>query len=467
MPGLLPLPATLGLEAILLLVVSMTVIWLLLRTDPALASASAVELPRAVAPVETVAGRRIPASTLFFFLGAATVVEVGWRPAGLTVSDVCFLASFVCCCYSVLSHGRIERVPPLLIVGVCLFAVGGTASTVGAVAPNQSMYEVGRSIWVMLLWPWTAVMALRTRRDVVIAIVLWSVAGVLDSLGALGQATGVSTIAGHIGGHRATGFAGSPNDLGAATATLLLPVLALAIKVRARWPVVRALQWLTVALVATALVLSGSVSGLGGALVGLILWMVTPDVRRATRVAVVLGLAAALVVSSTVGGKVPSPEHRVQEVFAAPGSSPNAGSAQGHLDTIRFAWPRIRSNPVIGAGLHKANLLVHSGLVAAWYGGGILALIGLLLVFGAVLSFGWWAALAAINDADRAIAWALVCAVIAFFIYLANQPLFFQQYGFIASALLVAWGRRVADSRTEFARSVVPRAASAVPVPVT
>ena len=43
------------------------------------------------------------------------------------------------------------------------------------------------------------------------------------------------------------------------------------------------------------------------------------------------------------------------------------------------------------------------------------------------------------------LAWALVCAVVAFFVFLANQPLFLEPYGFVASALVVAWGRRVAE----------------------
>lgn len=321
----------------------------------------------------------------------------------------------------------------------------------------------------MLLWPWTAVMVLRDRREVLLAVVLWLVSGTFDALGALGQTTGLSTIAGQIGLHRATGFAGSPNDLGGAAGTLLVPALALAIKFRPRLPVVHALVRLSVGLVVASLVVSGSLSGISGALVALALWMVSPDVRRGTRVAAVLALAGALVISSVLGSSVPSPVHRVQAVFAAPGSSANAGSAQRHLDTITFAWPRIRSDPIVGAGLDRANLLVHSAPVVAWYGGGILALVGFLLVFGAVFSYGWSAALATPNDADRMLAWALVCAVVAFFVFLANQPLFLEPYGFVASALVVAWGRRVASpsASTSAATRTVARSPRSLPATVT
>lgn len=467
MPGLLPLSATLGLEALLLLVVSLTIVWKLLRTGSALEWArTAVALPRLGADDRRAAKGGMRPGTALFFIGAATVVEITWRPAGrLTLSDVFFLASFAWCCYAVLHRRSIDRVPALLVAGVCLFAIGGALSTIDSHAQGRSIYELARGIWVMLLWPWTAATVLRDRRDVLIALVLWTVAGSVNALDALGQTTGVSAIAGDIGLQRATGFGNSPNDLGAASATLLVPALALALKFRVRWSVLRGLQWGAVALVAASLVASGSVSGMAGALVGLLLWTVSPGVRRSVRVGIVLALVGGLMLSSTLGSGVPSPVHRVQEVFAAPGSSPNAGSAQGHVDTIKQAWPRIRRDPIVGIGLDNAALIIHNGLVAAWLGGGILTLLGLLLVFGAVLSFGWWAAVAAPSDSDRAVAWSLVCAVVAFFVFFANQPLFFNQYGFVASALLVAWSRRVADARALASGTVRRLAASSGYVP--
>ena len=388
--ALLPLTATLGIEALLLLAISMAVIWKLLRGYSLTALPQPAALPSPTSGDQAGARGRIRPDTLLFFMGAATVAEVKWRPGNLTLSDVFFVASFVWCCASVVWRRRpFERLPTLLTLGLGLYAIGGTLSAIGAAAQGQSLYEVVRGVWTMLLWPWTAVMVLRHRRDVLIAVVLWLVSGTFDALGALGQTTGLSSIAGQIGVHRATGFSGSPNDLGGAAGTLLVPALALAIKFRPRLPVVRALVWLCVGLVAASLVVSGSLSGISGALVALALWIVSPDVRRATRVGAVLALAGALVITSSLGSSVPSPVHRVQEVFAPPGSSANAGSGQAHLDTITFAWPRIRSDPIIGAGLDRANLLVHSAPVVAWYGGGIFALAGFLLIFGAVFSYGW------------------------------------------------------------------------------
>jgi hypothetical protein len=457
-PGLLPLTATLGLEAALLLGVSLTIVWMLLRARPALASArAAVAAPRtapAAQPYHTTASASSGPGTLFFLLAASTVVEANWRPGGFPVCDIFFLASFGWCCLSVLRGRPLERLPMSLVIGVALFALGGVLSAIGSQTPSQSLYEVMRSIWVLLLWPWIAVMVLRDRRDLMLAMVLWGVSGTVDALVALGQVADSGALAGQIGGTRATGFSTTPNDLGAAAAVLFVPVLALAVRCRPRLRLLRLVQWAMVGLIGVALILSGSVSAAVGALVALLLWVVSPGVPRATRVAMVLGVAGAFAAGSIIGGSVPSPAHRIQEVFAAPGSSPDAGSATLHLDTIKFAWPRIRSDPIIGVGFNKVGLLVHNGLIAAWYGGGILSLVGLLLAFGAVLSLGWWAAVTAGSDADRSIAWALVCGVVALFLFQVNQPLFFQPSGFIANALLVAWASWIARTRRGPSQSV-------------
>src|SRR5947209_3029630 len=87
-PGLLPLSATLALEAMMLLVVLLTVVWRLLRIRPApgwAPRAPASPGPVAAEQVADPARGRMQLDTALFFVAAATVVEVGWRPAGLTL----------------------------------------------------------------------------------------------------------------------------------------------------------------------------------------------------------------------------------------------------------------------------------------------------------------------------------------------------------------------------------------------
>lgn len=442
----LPASATLAVMATLALAVSLVGVWKLLRagvgtawTPVVVAGASAGRSERARSVT-----RWMAPETLLFLLGTATVAEITWKAGSrLALTDVCFLASFLCCSVWVLRGHSVQRIPPLLAVGGCLFAIGGLVSAIGSVALGRSLYETARGTWVLFLWPWTAVSALRDRRSVLIALSLWTLTGGLDGLAALGQTTGISTIAGPLEGNRATGFGGHPNDLGAACCTVLVPALALALKAPAASVPRRWLQWICVALVGTGLALSGSVSAMVGGLIGLFLWMVAPNVRRSIRVLILLGLAGGLLATSILGGPGTSPAHRVQQVFAPPSASGTTGSARDHAHNVGDAWRLIRQDPIVGIGVDNTSTIVHSGLIAAWLGGGIFALVGMLLVFAATLSFGWWAAISARDDADRAIAWALVCGVVAFFAFFVNQPLFFNEYGFIALALVAAWSVRV------------------------
>lgn len=453
----LPTTATLALTALLLLVVSLVVVWKVLRSDqanPWLRATADEELVPATQQDRTSPWAR--PDRLLFFIGAALVIETSWR-IGLTVSDACFLGSFAWCCFAVLRGRPTQRLPTLMAVGVCLFAIGGVASAIFSPSQGRSVYETARGVWVLFLWPWTAATVLRDRRDLKIVMGMWLLSGAIDGFAAFGQTTGLSSIAGPMAGNRATGFGGEPNGLGGAACTLLVPALAFAIKFPAKSRLLRVGQWLTVVLVAISLVTSGSVSGLAGGLLSLFVWSVFPNVRQSLRIALVVGLAVAFVASSVLGGSNSgtSPAHRVQQVFSPRSTSGTTGSAHEHLATIRHAWPRIRKDPIIGVGLDNTTTIVHSGVVATWLGAGILGLVGLLLMIGGALSLGWYAARSATEEEDRVIVWALVSAVVGFGVFFANQPLFFNQYGFVAMALLVAW-----SLRTVPARAVVPEAAT-------
>jgi O-antigen ligase len=308
-------------------------------------------------------------------------------------------------------------------------------------------------------------MLLRDRRDLVTAMLCWALSATVNGLGALGQITGISMIAGPLEAHRATGFTGHPNDLGGAVAVALVPVLTLAVRVPSRLGVMRVLKWIMLVVTAAALIVSGSVGGIVAAVLAGILWVTNPALGGRARMAIVLGLAAALLVTSTIGGTVTSPEKRFLQVVGRPGSAPNAGSAQSRIDVIIGAWPRIRQNPFIGTGMGNNNLgvpllsngvvqvdQVHNAFVAAWYETGIIGLAGLLLVLGAVLSLGWQAVLTARDRADRILGWALVCAFVAYIVYAMSAPLYFQQYGWFAGALVVACGVRGVERPVSVAR---------------
>lgn len=396
-----------------------------------------------------------------FYLGSLTVTEATWRPAlGLTIAELLFIASFAGCAFAVLRGHQVARVPAALVVGVAIFAFGGAISSLNAQSPASSGTEVLHAVYVMLLWIWTGAMVLRTRQQLLFAVSLWTLSMALSGFAAIAQVMGVESIAGALEGNRATGFTDHPNDLGAAASVALVPALMLATRPGGGASIARTMRWLVVALIASAIALSASVAAMAGALVATVVWLSSPAVRAPTRVAIVGGLAICLVGAVTItGGAVTSPTERLRQVTSPFGANSASGSGEERLAIVRTAWPRISQDPVIGAGLDTPDTVVtvlsggrttpyqvHGAPLAAWYEAGIFGVIGILVAFGALFYAGWRALVAAPAADDQLVGWALLAAFGAFFVYAMTAPLFFQQFGWFAAVILVAWTRAVPAS---------------------
>ena len=119
----------------------------------------------------------------------------------------------------------------------------------------------------------------------------------------------------------------APNDLGGATGIALVPCLLLTARTGpGRSLITRLLPWALLILTAAGLVLSASVTGMAVALAGIVIWLSLPAVRTPSRVAVLAGLASALLVLAVAGGGVTSPTKRIEQVTSPVGSSSSAGS---------------------------------------------------------------------------------------------------------------------------------------------
>jgi hypothetical protein len=213
-------------------------------------------------------------------------------------------------------------------------------------------------------------------------------------------------------------------------------------------------------LIAAAIIASGSVAAMAAGLISAAVWIVSPSTRGLARVAVLAGLIGALVASTVLSNQVTSPARRIAQVVGSPTTNPDAGSGQARIAVIEAAWPRIAHDPLIGTGLGNTNLVVnvitggvnqteqvHGAPLAAWYEAGILGLVGLLLVFGALAVTGWRASVSVARDADRLLGWTLVASFAAFTVYALTAPLFFQQYGWLAATLVTAWAAQVRAAR--------------------
>jgi O-antigen ligase len=399
---------------------------------------------------------RIP--RLLFYAGALTIAQASWRHA-LTLSEAFFILAFFATCVAVLAGRPIGRVPKALILGVGIFAVGGLISSLGAVSPAGSVSNTLQGVYVMLLWPLVGATVLRTRSQLTTALSLWTISAGIDGFAAITQVAGIHAIAGPLEGNRATGLTDHPNDLGGVCAVALVPALMLATS-RLPWhraragSTMRAPRWVILGLIAAGLVLSASIAAMLGGLVAILAWLISPAVRAPGRLAVIAALALALIALTLAGSTVTSPTERLQQVTSTSGTQETSGSGGIRIKTVRRALPRIASDPVVGTGLDSAGgtvniisqgttspQMVHGAPVAVWYEAGILGFIGFAVVIGTLFGAAWQS-LTAGDQSDLLIGVAISAALIAFVIYACTSPFVFQQYGWFAGVMLIAWNAR-------------------------
>jgi hypothetical protein len=397
---------------------------------------------------------------LLFYLGALLVTLSSARVGfGLTAGELCFIASFGLTFLAVLAGRPGGFVPPALVAGVAVFALGGLISSPNAASTTKSVIEVMQGVYVMLLWAWTGATVLRSRPQILTALSMFTASAAINGFGAFTQVTGATALAGPLEGSRATGFTVHANDLGGACAVALVVALMLATS-RFPWqsatfgPLGRAARWAVLGLIASGLVLSGSVTAMLAAFVTIVIWLFAPAVRASGRLAVVMGVAFAMLAVMLVGGKVISPTERFGQVTTASGTRQGSGTANIRMRTVSRAMSRIERDPVVGAGFdgvggvvnvidkgRSTQYQVHSAPVAAWYEAGVLGFVGLLIV-AVTLGRAAWRSLFGADEDDLLIGLAILASGTAFVIIALTSPLVFQQYGWFTAVMVVAWYAR-------------------------
>jgi hypothetical protein len=417
---------------------------------------------------------RIP--RLLFYAGTLTLTQAHWRPAaGLTVSEFFFIAAFFATVVAVMAGRPASKVPNSLLLGVGIFAIGGLISSVGAVNKPASVTQVFQGIYVMLLWAWTGATVLRTRRQIIAALTCWTISSAFDGFAAILQVAHIGALGGPLEGNRAIGLTDHPNDLGAACAIALVPALMLATsrlpgRGLARSDLMQVIRWGLVALTAAGVVLSASVGAMFAGLIAILVWMVAPAVRAPGRLAVIAALALGLVALTLAGGSVTSPTKRIKEVTSS-GPSQSSGSAGVRIKTIKKAWPKIESNPIVGQGMDSSgasvNVInqgvnvpyqVHGSPVSLWYQAGFFGLLGVAII-GFTLLAGGWRSLSSGDQSDMVIGISIVASFVAFFVYAMTAPFVLQQYGWFSGVMLLAWWMR----RDAVAQVVIPPSSPELP----
>jgi hypothetical protein len=473
-PGALSVPgaltvAALGLAALVVIVFR--------RAAPSSTSRSIPEAEPVNGDRRQAGGDRMfRIARLLFYAGTLTLTQASLRPGPLTVSEIFFLLAFCATVAAVMVGRPVSWIPTGLVLGAGLFAVGGLISTPGAASPAGSISNTLQGVYVMCLWPLMAATVLRTRRQIVIALTLWTVSAAFDGFAALTQVAGIEALAGPLEGNRATGLTDHPNDLGGVCAIALVPALMLATN-RLPWhrgaagSLSRLPRWIILALVAAGLVLSASVAAMLAGLIAILIWVIAPGVRAPGRMAVIAALGFTLIAVTFAAGTVTSPTERLQEVTSTSGTQSTSGSGGIRIRTIKRALPRIADDPIVGTGLDVGGGVVtiisqgtsipqqvHGAPVAVWYQAGIFGLMGLLVIVAVYLREAW-RSLATDNQTDLLIGLAIFGSFIAFLVYALSSPFFYQQYGWFSGVVLIAWRYR----RDAVTQAVIPEAS---PIPL-
>jgi O-antigen ligase len=429
-----------------------------------------------------VASARVTASTValsnftvaryLYYGGVLTIGEPNLRPVlDLTVSDLFFFASLLTlACAWLLDRRPLDiRIPPLVVAGTAVFAVGGVASSLVSAHSFESFGDLSRVIYITIVWFALSTVILQTEDHVRDATRLWVLSVCVTALAALVQLYGLQRGVGVPGtfdiyGNRMTGFTEHPNTLGSMCALVLVPALGI-LAVRARTVPAWIVGHAVVGALLAGLVVSGSIGALAAAVAALVAW--TPWAWRAPRARLTFALLTlAVAVGAYGGGLLDSEVERIGSV-TAPGSSAATGPNRLLLD--QRAISIIEQSPLYGAGLDGPSnyetmgggyeitgggVAVHNMLLFVGVGGGVLAMIGMVMILSSVLALGFRMLVRSLRDPRKSLGLPaiLVASYVAFLVYGVSAPILYIRYGWLPVALLVAL--RAIQGRAQGRRAV-------------
>ena len=404
----------------------------------------------------------------FFYAGVLLVAILTLRAGGqVTFSDILFLFSFCFVGAEIMITRRPVPlgIPPLLIVGMGLFSLGGLFSTFGAVEPVKSAAVVARLLFLTIFWFWLTSAVLNRQDRVQRAVTFWIVSAALAGAAGILQVVAGDVIPNTDPAYgRSTGFTNQPNDLGGICAVAFVPAVMLATR-----PSLSARHRVTlvglVFLTGGGLISSGSVGALLAASAAIFVWVAIQRMSLHSWF-VFGGIIAIAVVVVTVQGLrgAPTPLERITSV-TTPSTAATATSGSGSFDSrvavYKVALSRIEADPFIGVGLDLVSITkpygvvsyeydVHNLVIGTWYKAGLFGVIGILVAIVALLRAGTAALGASLSEDERRTAAGLISAVVAFTVFAMSEPVLFSRYGWIPAALLVALrtvqeGRRAAE----------------------
>ncbi len=317
---------------------------------------------------------------------------------GLNVSDAIFVVSAMLLLLSRRPPPRAPRTPAWY-VGAFIFLLAGIIASTQADSVAGSLLVVGNAVYLFFILQYLFRQQINNTLRMQRAIGAFVFGVTVSALVALMQVElhillphgQIAT--GSIGGNsRAVGLSTQPNLAGVAFALGIVFGVGLLLQLNRRK------HWylgVCVAIMAMALLLSASISGMAGVIVGLLVLFIARGVPLKTVVMVVLSLGVVYVVVFGVidRGSHLDPITRIEKT-TNPNSGTGGGTLQLRIDTIEKAWDGIVQKPITGHGLDQQTLALffdkqlyvfyppHNVLVLYWFGGGIFMVAALFIMMG-------------------------------------------------------------------------------------
>ena len=378
-----------------------------------------------------------------FLAGVMAIPVLTVRVGAITISDILFLTTGgILLLRAAALPGAVRRLPPNIpwqVAALCS-AFAAVTTVWRASGPAASVLVEARILFILLALPWMARTVLDTRVRIHQAIRAYLLGAAASGAVAMLQTRLAFLVPpeGLLTG-RAFGLTDHPNDAGAS--------LALAVIMAAGLLVYRGLAGQRVvavlAILATiGLILSGSVTGMLSAVLGVTTLLVRRGVRLKAIAAIYLLLTAGYLGGSfaqSALGVDASPLARLERSTRGSVSS-GENTLASRIETDALAWEQIKRNPLIGRGLdeHSGRVLdelsTHNFVLLAWFQGGLLFLFSMLLAVGSAMRAGWRRKPRDHNKET------LVAAAVGMFAFSMTAPVLFQRHFWIPFVLLLAYG---------------------------
>jgi O-antigen ligase len=148
------------------------------------------------------------------------------------------------------------------------------------------------------------------------------------------------------------------------------------------------------------------------------------------------------VAASGVSSDFASPLERLSTSTASTGTQ-NA-TFWTRVDAYEAAWREIRAHPLYGVGLESSDTptdtgsQVHNIILKPLFEGGILAALGIAIVYLVVAVAAWQVVVRARTEAEYLLSFALLGAYVAFVTWGMATPALFKRYGWMSGALILA-----------------------------